>query len=1137
MSSFEPAGTHRRLHGLRGSADMFHLAGIGGPTVVVTADVADIDKIIGAYLTFRPAARALALPPLDASPLSFSPIHASTRRMRLLCFDAILRDDWDLIVTLPQVLLEALAPEENLLAPLLCLRAGARYDLTELSRKLVQMGYQAADMVGQPGDFASRGGILDIYSFVDETAFRLDFFDDELEEIRIFDPSTQRSNKYVDEVRLLPLYEWVVGQRELETFAVIGGDLWNQTPSRGQFLELVAQIRDRGRFAGYLHWAGVFFKSTRHLYDLLPAETTWFIDDWTAVEEHQENYLSHLELQYEALDSGGQVRAAPRTLFGSDHPRRIPLPEGAVVLSHRHLKLAETDEDFVTQSVPHYDNDVARFFSHWEAQAKRLAVVLVCRTPGMMRRLEEHIDESGHPAHTLVFPLEGALVPGFYLAEGHLHTGFSWPDLDLVVISESDIFAAPQKARHKISGKTFFHAEFRDLKIGDLVVHLDHGVGKFLGLVEMEAGGARHEMMALEYHDRQKLYVNLNQLDLVQRYGQAGPQVHLDRLGGISWAKTRGRIKKALREMAAELIALYASRSVLAGRSYGPDTEWQREFEDAFEYDPTDGQLTAAADIKCDLESGRPMDRLLVGDVGFGKTEVAMRMAFKAVMEGFQVAVLCPTTVLVFQHFHTFRERFAAFPVRIGQISRFTSAPEAKKALRQLAEGQIDIIIGTHRLLSKDVQFQKLGALIIDEEQRFGVGHKEHLKQLRKQLDVLSMSATPIPRTLNMSLSGIRDISVIETPPRNRLAISTTVAEAREGLIKNAIAFELERGGQVFFIHNRIDTMATVATNIKKLVPDARVAMAHGQMESHTIERTMLSFMKREIDILIASTIIENGVDIPNANTMLINRADMFGMSQLYQLRGRIGRSDRPAYAYLLVPPKARMTALARKRLATLEEFSDLGAGFRIAAMDMELRGAGNMLGGEQAGHINAIGYETYIKLLEEAVNELKGRDLADDIHCVVKLNLGAAIPKSYIEDTNQRLHHYKKLAAARTEAEIDAIAETMADMFGAPPTNVEVLCAEHRLRIYLASLRILSAERERGRLNLRFHEKAAVDSEMVLRWVTEARDIQVSPEGMISLPISAREPTGIMDFIHSTATALTGSGEARVAETGARVE
>jgi transcription-repair coupling factor (superfamily II helicase) len=508
--------------------------------------------------------------------------------------------------------------------------------------------------------------------------------------------------------------------------------------------------------------------------------------------------------------------------------------------------------------------------------------------------------------------------------------------------------------------------------------------------------------------------------------------------------------------------------------------------------------------------------------VGFGKTEVAMRMAFKVVMDGFQVAVLCPTTVLAFQHYHTFKNRFAAFPITIRWVSRFSAAAETREILGEVAKGAVDILIGTHRILSKDIQFKKLGALVIDEEQRFGVAHKERLKRFRKQLDVLSMSATPIPRTLNMSLSGIRDISVIETPPRNRLAIHTTVVETRESLIKNAIEFELDRGGQVFFIHNRVETMETVAANLRKLVPRAEIGIAHGKMESRPLEKVMLAFMNRKVDVLVASTIIENGVDIPNANTMLVNRADMLGMSQLYQLRGRIGRSDRPAYAYLLVPQSTRVTPLARKRLATLEEFSDLGSGFRIAAMDMELRGAGNLLGGEQAGHINSIGYETYIKLLQEAVDEMRGVNIEDQIHCVLKLNLGSALPKTYIEDTNQRLHHYKKLSSAKSEEEIEQLRQTLRDMFGPLPDAADRLCREHQLRIVLARAKVLSVERDQSRLRLRFHAAAEVNAELVLGWIAAGKDVQLTPEGLLQLPLPVQDPDEILTYIASTVQTLT---------------
>lgn len=1122
MQFFQIQGCRpRRVHGLRGSAALFHITQSVPKAVITATDPSKLEDIRAGLLTFSPGARVWVLPPLDGSPFSFTPTHASTRRTRLITYHAILEGNWDYIITTPRNYLEVLPPPKELLNPRLTLRVGDCYDLSQLARDLTAMGYLSSDLVTQPGDFARRGGIVDIYSFVREVAFRLEFFDDELEDIRTFDPSTQRGTGREDEIDVLPLYEWVATEASVERFYKRGGELWNQTEARGRFLELVAQVRDRSRFPGYLHWTGLFHGEPFHFFDLLPPETTHFFLDWEEVSEHQEKLLRQLGQQEEAITGGKQLMASRRLLFGFDDCTAISLPEEADVQLLYQLKTDRVDEEHITQTVPNYNNDTTRLFEHWQPHAKRQAVVLVCRSAGLLKRFEEMLDDQGRPVHLLRFPLREAPEPGFYLANGALNTGFSWPDQKLVVISEGDVFAKVRKRAGKVSGKKIFHSEFRDLKIGDFVVHLDHGVGRFLGLVEMEAGGATHEMMSLEYRDGQKLYVNLNQLDLVQRYGSESGGVALDKLGSAGWERTKKRVKKAVRQMAEELIKLYAQRQMVGAHTYGVDTEWQMEFEESFEFEATSGQLAAVRDIKADLESQRPMDRLLVGDVGFGKTEVAMRTAFKVVMEGFQVAVLCPTTVLAFQHFHTFKNRFAAFPITIRHVSRFTSTTQVKQTLEEVTAGKVDIIIGTHRILSKDVQFKKLGALIIDEEQRFGVSHKERLKQMRKQLDVLSMSATPIPRTLNLSLSGIRDISVIETPPRNRLAINTTVAEAREGLLKNAIEFELDREGQVFFIHNRVESMETVARQLKKLVPRAKIEMAHGQMDAKRIERVMLAFMKREIDILVASTIIENGVDIPNANTMLVNRADMFGMSQLYQLRGRIGRGDRPAYAYLLVPPSARMTALARKRLATLEEFSDLGSGFRIAAMDMELRGAGNLLGAEQAGHINAIGYETYIKLLNEAVEEMKGTPIEDRIHCILKLNLGSSLPKTYIEETNQRLSYYKKLAGARKQEEIERIRETLRDMFGPLPEAAELLCKEHQLRIELGEAGVLGAEREKDKLKMRFHPEANVDAQVIFDWVRTRRDVSVSPDGLITVPLEATDPESIMAAIRADVASL----------------
>jgi len=1127
MNYFElTAGERISIHGLRGSAGLFSIASQPRKTIVVATNDEKMEQSIATLATFKPGSRIFPFPALDGSPFSFAPVHASTRRIRLLVLAALRSGDWDLIVTTPQALLEPIPPLDALLDPTLTLEVGGSYDLGSLANDLVRMGYLSCDMISQPGDFARRGGILDIYSFVDETAYRLEFFDDELEEIRPFDAGTQRSTGSLDDITILPLYEWTIEQERAERFNTKGGSLWNQSEARGQFLGLVAQIRDRGRFPGYLHWTSLFFQETSHFYDLIEGPFHCFIEDWDLANQHQEDYLTRLEVQMESIYPGIPAPHIYASLFGTDRPTHIDLGEGAHLRICHQLKLDDVDQEFVTHTVPHYNNDVTRFFSHWCQQAARQAIVLVCLNQTTARQFEETLEDDGEHCRTLAFPLETLPSPGFYVATGHLETGFSWPERNLIVVSEKDIFSKVKKPRRQVQGKQIFHAEFRDLKVGDYVVHLDHGVGRFTGLVEMAAGGGVHEMMALVYRDNQKLYVNLNQLDLIHRYGSETSGIQLDKLGGVSWAKTRSRVKKAVREMAGELIKLYAARQVVGGRVYGADTDWQHEFEEAFEHEPTDGQLIAMADIKRDLESEKPMDRLLVGDVGFGKTEVAMRLSFKAVMEGVQTAVLCPTTVLAFQHYHTFKNRFTGYPVNIAWLSRFTPAKRVKEIVNAVNTGEIDILIGTHRILGKDIQFKDLGVLIIDEEQRFGVSHKEKLKQFRKQVDVLSMSATPIPRTLNMSMSGIRDISVIETAPRNRLAISTTVAETRPGLIKNAIDFELQRGGQVFYIHNRIETMETLLLNLKKLVPNARLDMAHGQMDSKRIESVMLAFMRHDIDVLISSTIIENGVDIPNANTMIVNRANGFGMSQLYQLRGRIGRSDRPAFAYLLVPHKARMTDVARKRLATLEEFSYLGSGFRIAAMDMELRGAGNLLGGEQAGHINAIGYETYIKLLEEAVDELRGKKVEDLVNCLVKLNLNAGLPRTYIEEPNQRLHYYKQLSTAKTLEDVTGLFETLNDMYGLPPAPVQVLCDEHRLRIKLSARKVLGVEREGGRLKLRFHVKAEVSSELVLGWISEGRDVKISPDGMITLPLDETKAEHVLPFIEETVALLLDEGE-----------
>ncbi|MBI3650113.1 MAG: transcription-repair coupling factor, partial [Acidobacteria bacterium] len=726
------------------------------------------------------------------------------------------------------------------------------------------------------------------------------------------------------------------------------------------------------------------------------------------------------------LDAVDETHPADSRLALPDAGHRTPDARLSVTpdagLSARHLFLfpiteATPDVSLISQSSRRYYGRVQELARDLKESLSQQMTLFAMPSLGLAERVVEMLNEyevtaqllpsltpqstSSHHPQAQSRP---SLLTNRVVTIGRPANGFALPAAKLTLLTESDVFgdlersvqqravARQQRKQRKASA---FLSDLGDLKVGDYVVHVDHGIGQFQGLNQIATAGAPtgntamgiqrassgvREFMLLTFAEGAKLYVPVERLDLVQRYSAGeGHKPTLDKLGGIGWQKAKARVKRAMRDMAEELLKLYAERKLVGGHAYGADSPWQQEFEDAFEYQLTPDQQTAIEDVKADMENRQPADRLIVGDVGYGKTEVAMRAAFKAVMENKQVAVLTPTTVLTFQHFKTFQKRFAAFPVRIDMLSRFRSTKEQKATLLSLEAGGVDIVIGTHRLLSKDVKFKDLGLLIVDEEQRFGVAHKERIKQMRKKVDVLAMSATPIPRTLNMSLAGLRDMSVIETPPRDRLAIQTHVVPFSDNVIRSAVELELQRGGQAFFVHNRVETIYTIAELLTRLVPEARIGVGHGQMDDKELEDVLMKFVRHELDVLVATTIIENGIDIPLANTIIINRADHYGLSQLYQLRGRVGRSNRRAYAYLLIPTEDSLTDIARRRLAAIREFSDLGAGFRIAALDLELRGAGNLLGGQQSGHIDAIGFDLYTQMLERTVRELKGQPIEDE--------------------------------------------------------------------------------------------------------------------------------------------------------------
>jgi transcription-repair coupling factor (superfamily II helicase) len=963
----------------------------------------------------------------------------------------------------------------------LTLKLGEEYLPDMLVEHLLSVGYTRVDVVEMPGQVTLRGGILDVYSPEMDRPVRIDFFGDEIESIRKFDPETQRSASSLETALLLPLVEIPIADRVLTAI--------NNRLTKGS-----SESREATVFPGWEFFAPVA-GATKSLLDLLGPTTRVFVEEPAMVKNQGERWWNKVEQRHERSGIGNLIR--PEDIYTSpwalDDSLRafcaLDLDQlGAVdVLDSDQSSLSEIE--FHTRPTARFHGSIPAMIDALQTLIRQEArILLTAPNQGEVERLATLLQEYRVPyrlgSRTLAPGSEAAHIEGEtstpILVRAPIANGVQVLDLEksssrqIVVFGandlsdEADIQARPATRKSKTSA---FISDFRDLAVGDYVVHIEHGIARYQGLRVLDDDPTNPlELMILEFADDAKLYVPLTRLDLIQKYRstETGPAPVLNKLGSQAWQKTKARVKKAMQDMAAELLKLYAQRRAALGTAYSPDTNLQREFEDSFPFTETDDQLAAIRDIKADMESTQPMDRLLCGDVGYGKTEVAMRAAFKAVQDGKQVAVLTPTTVLSFQHYESFKRRFAQFPVNIEMLSRFRTPKEKAEIVEKVEAGKIDILIGTHAILAQKLKFQDLGLLIVDEEQRFGVRHKERLKQMRAAIDVLAMSATPIPRTLHMSLMGLRDMSVIETPPKDRMAIQTIVAKFDEKLIRTAIEMELERGGQIYFVNNRVESIYELAALIRQLVPSARIVVGHGQLPEAELERVMLAFMNHEYDVLIATSIIENGLDIPLANTIIVNRADRHGLSELYQLRGRVGRSNRRAYAYLLIPPDTELTEIARRRLAALKEFSDLGAGFKIAALDLELRGAGNMLGGEQSGHIEAIGFEMYTTMLEEAVNKLKGEG-DKPAHPTTVLNLGISvrIDSDYIPEENQRLRMYKRIAGALDQATIDDVRSELHDRYGAPPESVQNLLAAGELRLQCERLGIAQLDRKRTQIEL----------------------------------------------------------------------
>jgi transcription-repair coupling factor (superfamily II helicase) len=1003
-------------------------------------------------------------------------------------------------------LLKPFPSRDDLKQSFLELEVGAPASREGVLETLARYGYAREDLIASPGEFAWRGGIIDVFSPWEANPFRIELGGAEVVSLREFDSSSQRSVKKLERLTVPGLREFPATPDFLERWKAAARRRVKGV--RRDLDEKIAAL-DRGEFAPSFSSLALLEKDRFVPFtDYLP-DALYIVDRPEDVEQSWEEGLKELREQCADLLVSGTFCLPPDEIL----PPRLwnAVRKEAVRFEELASPASNKSFFFSFQSVPRFDNKVPFFLEYLKKlQAESDLCSIYLSNPGTLHRLATLLRENDIPA--VETGSATAVPPRFEIALllGGLERGFRYPREKVNFFSEKDVFTEEKVLISRASRKVFF-SQFQDLKAGDYVVHTDYGIGIFRGLQRVEVEGKGREFIGIDYRDGDKLLVPVEDLNLVQKFSRVGSDLPpLDKLGTTTWEKTKTRAKKAVEAVAKELVELYARRRALRGYAFMPGGEWEEEFEKIFEYEETDDQLRSIREIFQNMESESPMDRLLCGDVGYGKTEVAMRAAFKAVMDGKQIAVLCPTTVLASQHLKTFRERMVLFPVRIEALTRLQTAAEQKAIVKDLRNGFIDIVIGTHRLLSKDVAFKDLGLLIVDEEQRFGVSHKEKIKQLKTNIDVLTLTATPIPRTLNMSLSGLRDISLIETPPLDRLAVHTVVTPFSGKLIVAAIRQELSRGGQVYYIHNRIEDIDRVADLVVKLVPQARVVIVHGRMTASVLEKRMLQFIEHRADVLVSTTIIENGIDIPLVNTLIVDRADVYGLAQLYQLRGRVGRSARQAFAYFLVPPYMELTLLAKERLKALKEFSELGSGFRLAAKDLEIRGAGNLLGHRQHGSMEAVGFDYYMQLLDQAIRELKGEP-AEEANSEINLKVDIRIPEDYLPQINLRLNLYKRLASIDDPAEVEKIRAEVSDRFGPVPETIENLLRYGTIKHLARKLRIRTIDRTENRVVFRFLPGTPVDWSKVPALLKRYSG-SLSPEGVMSLALRAEKERDLLE-------------------------
>ena len=1097
--------------GLHGSADAYLLAQLleasSEQRVILCAELESARQLVAELKFLSPQPNKIALlPHWEMNPYDPLTPHPELEAIRMTTLAALNQGQVKALVLPVRSLMQKVIPRQVLENVSLQLLLEEEYERKQLLNSLIQLGYQPVPLVEERDSFAVRGDIIDLFPPDAEQPIRLDFYGDFIEKMRTFDPASQRSgDATLKSLTLIPAKEMILHGPFLET---LGQKLKERCDElaipRTDREAIMTELREGILSPGRAFLLPFNYPELDPVEQYLDSPRLVIIDP-PAVE--QEIDLFHRDIRDgEARMQEQKLPHARRQALYLDPDQLKPLLHNLLRVEISRLQVIQFEDErqryhFNCQgngslrTKPDADHAGLEPLLQRLQQTKNESgkTLLVCHQRSQAERLQELLAAHGVELEIETNQYLSDLAAGeVKLTIGELNNGFYLSNEKLNIISEEEIFGR-RSHRQKKTGRQRARqlmTSLAELKNGDFIVHTDHGIGCYLGLTHLQTGTIEGDFLNLEYAGNDKLYLPIERIEKVQKYiGGEGYSPKLDKMGGQGWQKAHLKARAAVEELARQLLELYAKRELRQGFAYSPPDQLYREFEATFPYEETADQQQAIDDILDDMQSTKPMDRLICGDVGYGKTEVALRAAVKAVLDSKQVAVLVPTTVLASQHWESFQQRLHDFPIRVEMVSRFRSTAENRKTLEAAATGKIDILIGTHRLLQRDVRFKDLGLLVVDEEQRFGVSHKEKLKQLRAEVDILTLSATPIPRTLHMSLSGMRDLSVIETAPVDRLAIRTYVSRFDDELIRQAILRELRRGGQVYFVHNRVQTINAMAEQLHQLVPEATISIGHGQLPEKELEQVMLDFIAGKSNLLVASTIIENGLDIPRANTIIINRADRFGLSQLYQLRGRVGRSDRRAYAYLLIPGEAALTRDARERLRVLQELTELGAGFRIASHDLELRGAGDLLGGKQSGPIAAIGFELYTELLEETIDRLRGKEREERIDPEIRLGLSAFFPEKYLPDPNQRLQFYQRLARAENDEELFDLVEELRDRYGEPPLAGEVLIATMRLRILLKKLCVELLEYDNKRLSLSFHSSTKISPNLIRQLVTEQPD------------------------------------------------